>query len=559
MKRRTNNPIGLLLFALTIFVSSCAIENDIPYPIVEGLIEAMEVEGQCDAEGNKTTQATINKKDRTVTLYVDDSVNKTHVRITKLTVSNNATYKLMDSTKCANPKAFPNVGFASLDSLPSSFDTRVDFTNPVKLMLHTYQDYLWTVNVTQIIKRNIVLENQVGEAVVDEISRQVVIYVTESQPLNKIKVTSFDLGGANGSVVPNPCEQEYFNFSEPATFYVSYGWDKQKFYEWKVFVHQKKEEQSLKANVFPMATKAYFDGSVVGGQMPSIEYKKQEENSWQTLPEANIHVANIKYTADLHGLTPGTVYEYRITVGGKTGSAQTFTTAPATPIPNGSLDNWHQDGRLWNPWSSGDDTNKFWDTGNRGATTVGESNSIPTSETSTGSGQAALLQSKWIVLKFAAGNIFTGEYWKTTGTNGELKFGRPFTSFPAKLRFNYKYNCSTINRVGDDDYAYLKGRPDTANVYIALTDWDEPLMIRTRPSERQLFDRNDPHIIAFAELLKGENVNEWTQVDLDLQYRYTNRTPKYILIVASSSKYGDFFTGGDTSKLWIDNFELIYE
>jgi len=28
------------------------------------------------------------------------------------------------------------------------------------------------------------------------------------------------------------------------------------------------------------------------------------------------------------------------------------------------------------------------------------------------------------------------------------------------------------------------------------------------------------------------------------------------LIVASSSKYGDYFTGGDGSTLWIDEFEL---
>ncbi len=556
MRIKTYNYIALLLSALTLFVSSCAIDNDIPYPIVEGLIEAMEVEGQCDAEGNKSSQASINKKDHTVTLYVDETVDKTKIRITKLLVNDIATYTVMNESKCLNPQAFPKVGFYSLNDLHRTSDTRIDLSTPIKVMIHTYQDYLWTVSLKQIIKRNIVLENQVGEAVVDEQSRQVVIYVTDSQPLDKIKVTSFDLGGEKGSVIPNPCEPEYFDFSKPVKLQVKHAWQ-ESYSTWQIFVYQKEGEQSVKADVFPMATRAYFNGSIVGGREPTIEYKKKADNDWKALATDNIHIQNTKYTAELYGLQPATEYEYRITVEDATGSPESFTTAPATPLPNGSMDDWHQDGRLWNPWNK--DGQKFWDTGNRGATTVGESNSIPTEETSTGSGQAALLQSKYIVLKFAAGNIFTGEYVKTTGTNGVLSFGRPFTSFPTKLRFNYKYNCSTINRVGDDDYEYLKGRPDTANVYVALTDWDEPLEIRTRPSERQLFDRDDPHVIAFGEMLKGENVNSWTEMELPLRYRYTDRTPKYILIVASSSKYGDFFTGGDNSKLWIDNFELIYD
>ena len=116
-----------------------------------------------------------------------------------------------------------------------------------------------------------------------------------------------------------------------------------------------------------------------------------------------------------------------------------------------------------------------------------------------------------------------------------------------------------VNRCGDDDYEWLKGRPDTCHIYIALTDWDEPLEIRTRPSERQLFDKNESKVIAYGELLKGETVTNWTQVDIPLTYRYSKRTPRYILVVASASKYGDFFTGGEGTKLWIDNFELIYE
>jgi hypothetical protein len=33
----------------------------------------------------------------------------------------------------------------------------------------------------------------------------------------------------------------------------------------------------------------------------------------------------------------------------------------------------------------------------------------------------------------------------------------------------------------------------------------------------------------------------------------------YIILVASSSKYGDYFTGGDGSVMYIDDFELVYD
>lgn len=540
-------------------LAGCAIENDIPYPIVDGNIQSIEVEGQCDADGNSTTQATINKTNRTIALYVDDTVDLTKLRITKLTVSNEARLLPADSTQCYNYNRFPDTGFESLNDIPLSSDTRMDFSKPVTLVLHTYQDYAWTVTAQQIVKQEIALENQVGQAVLDNNNRIAIIYVSTSQPRNKIKVTAFDLGGKHGTVIPDPTTQDTYDFSEPRTFFVSRAWEDVS-YPWTVYVHPKdpsEDNGSNTAEAFPMSTGARISGTIAAGKQPVIEYKKKVETSWNTLPASAVTVSGTTYTATLSGLSPATDYQSRTSIDGTVAKEQSFTTAEATPLTDGSFDNWHQSGKLWNPWAEGGES--FWDTGNKGATTVGNSNSIPTDETCNGKGQAACLESKYIVLKFAAGNIFTGSYLKTTGTNGVLSFGRPFTAFPSKLRVHYKYTMSIIDKVGDDDYQYLKGRPDSCHIYIALTDWDEPLEIRTRPSERQLFDKNDPHVIAYAELIKGEDVPQYRQEDLVLNYRYNNRTPKYILVVASASKYGDFFVGGTGSKMWVDNFELIYD
>jgi hypothetical protein len=46
---------------------------------------------------------------------------------------------------------------------------------------------------------------------------------------------------------------------------------------------------------------------------------------------------------------------------------------------------------------------------------------------------------------------------------------------------------------------------------------------------------------------------------LPLVYRDATRIPSYLVIAAASSRYGDYFTGGVGSVLYIDEFELIYD
>ena len=548
------NKVLYFIFSVFFFYS-CAIENDIPYPISEGYITDIEVEGQTAAQGSSDSKAIIDKTKRTVSIVVDDGVDITKLRITKLTVSNDAVISI-DSTVCNNYSKFPTSGFETLDDLMVSADTRVNFSSPVKLTLKTYQDYEWTINVQQYIERNIVVENQIGNAIIDEINFNVIIYVAEEQDLSKIKVTTFDLAGKNGSVYPDPTKDEYFDFSEPKTFFATYAWEEVS-RKWTVYVYHSDGAGSSELNTFARTTSADILGSVQSGKKPVIEIKKNSESDWTTVSQSDVNVSGTSFSTTVSQLSPDTQYDIKVSVDGKEMSSASFDTTPATPLENGSLDNWHNVDKLWNPWEEGGQS--FWDTGNKGATTISDSNSIPTDETCNGSGKAASLESKYLVLKFAAGNLFTGSYVETVGTNGVLSFGRPFSAFPSKLRFNYKYTSNTIDKVGDDAFQYLKGRPDSCHIYIALTDWDEPLEIRTRPTERQLFDKNDSKVIAYGEYIQGSTTSSYQQKDIILNYKYNNRTPKYIVVVASASKYGDYFTGGVGSKLWLDNLELIYE
>ena len=531
-------------------VQSCKIENDIPYPIVEANITGFEVEGQRAQEAGGNVQATINQQNRTVTLYVDDSVDLSELRITRLVISEEAEL-LPDSASCKDYGHFPREGFETLEDLPKSMDTRMDFTSPVRFTLRTYQDYEWMVTVEQIIDREVELENQTG-VVIDVDSRIAIIYVSPDQPLDAIKVDKFDLGGPHGSVYPDPTETPTYDFSQSCTFYVRHAWEEVS-YEWKVYVYQR-ESTGATGDVMARVTTASLSGSIQNGKTPVVEYKSKSESSWTELSASAVAVNGTNFTADITGLQAGTTYQYRVSIDGVPGEEQSFTTAPATPLENGGFEQWSEEAAgtqtLYNPWTSG--ATSFWSTGNGGSAPFIGSITTPTDDSV--SGKAAHLQSRWAAIKLAAGNIFTGDF-ALDGTNGIITMGRPFTTFPTGLRFHYKYKTSKVNRVKIDRLEYLRNQNDSCHVYVALTT--DRYVVRTAKGES--FKRNDPSVIAYGEFASNQNQSTYKQVEIELEYYDRKKTPSYLIIVCSSSKYGDFFTGGDASEMWLDEMELIYE
>ena len=544
--------LGILALTAGI-LTSCAIENDIPYPIIEASIESMTVEGQRGADQNTFTAATINKSARTVTLYVNDGVDLSRLQILSLKTTTGAELVVDDPNVCEDYSKFPTSGFASLDSIPLSSNTRVNFSQPVTFTLRTYQDYQWKVTVNQIIQRDIEIDGMT-DYVIDTTTRTVIIYVDPETDRTNLNVKKLNLGGEYGRVSPDPTLQK--DYSKPSTFNVSCSWEEYS-YEWTVYVYPDSNESgSGSAEAFTMTTRATVTGNVQSGKTPTVEYRKESETSWSTVPPANVSTSGNTFSATLTGLSASTTYKYRISVDGSAGSEQTFTTAAATPLENGTMEEWSQDGKQWNPWAAGNDA--FWGTGNPGAADFIGNLTTPTDESV--KGQAALLETKNAIIKLGAGNIFTGDF-ALDGLNGLLHFGRPFSAFPSSLRLNYKYTSATINMIGDNvgDLASLKGQPDMFQIYIALSDRSEPYEIRNDPKNRQLFDPEDDGIIAYGEYTSSETVSTYKQLEIPLEYRATNRTPKYIIVVASSSKYGDYYIGGVGSKLWLDEMELVYE
>ena len=244
-------------------------------------------------------------------------------------------------------------------------------------------------------------------------------------------------------------------------------------------------------------------------------------------------------------------------------------------IENAGFEDWFfYNDKIWVPGI--DYTSNWWDSGNHGSTTMGASYNITTKDTSVKhSGSSSVkMESKYIVLKFAAGNVFLGKYLKTDGADGILGFGRPFSGKPKALKAWIKYEPGVVESktAGDN----LKpGDNDLGSIYVALADatvqefegttW--PVIIRTKKSDRQLFNKNASNILAYGEIdLKGSYPqsgaslveNGMQQVTIPIEYKNYSVSPSYIIIVASASKYGDYFEGGTGSTLWLDDVELVY-
>ena len=174
-----------------------------------------------------------------------------------------------------------------------------------------------------------------------------------------------------------------------------------------------------------------------------------------------------------------------------------------------------------------------------------------------GEGKAALkLQTQNLAGKLAAGSLFTGKMgqiniWKMSA---DLEWGIPFTERPAALEGYACYKPQTID-IAQDPYSDRKGQTDIAHVFVLLTDWEKPFIVS--PPESLVDVEGDQTIIGYGKVVFDKETDEYERFQVDIEYR-SDRTPKYLTIVTSSSALGDYFTGGTGSVLYLDEFALLY-
>lgn len=515
----------LLTLTLAAALTGC-IKNDIPYPRIQPDITAIEAEGQ-------TRDAVIDTQNRFITLTLGEEVDIRNVDITSYTLSEGA------------------------QITAGSLDGPIDLSRYYIVTLKLYQEYDWVIQGVQNIERYFTVENQIGASVIDVTGRRVVVTLPETQGLSQVKVLTAKLG-PQGCVMTPALEGSVIDLEEPLEVTVTaYGRDE----KWTVYGETVASSVSTTgADAFTQVAWVY--GAAIEGRDNGVEYRMKGTEEWIRVPADWITHTGSTFSARLIHLNPETTYEARAYSGEEYGVIQEFTTGAIVQVPNSSFDLWSKAGRVWNPWGEGDEP--YWDTGNKGATTLGDSNSTPTDTTSTGigDGYAARLLTKFVGIgplgKLAAGNIFAGRYVRTDGTNGVLSFGRPFTERPTSLHGYWKYRCAPISHT-NNEYTKLKGQPDTCIVWVALIDSPEPFEIRTNPNNRHLFDPEGSEVVAYGSIQSGVSIPDYVPFEVKLQYRSYSRVPRYILIVGSASKYGDYFTGGNGSVLYLDDLELMYD
>lgn len=514
---------ALMLAALT---AGC-IRNDIPYPRIQQSILTLAAE-------DEALPAVINDQLQTATVYISETTDPAKVRFTEFTYSEGAT--------------------SSTDLLDGTFD----LLKPIHITLSRYQDYDWTIEAVQQIERYFTIDGQVGQTIIDVPGRRIVVRVPKSENLADLRLTAVKLGPEGLTTMVPDLQPGRINLAKPLDVDVTaFGRTER----WTIFA-EKTDFVVNTSSADAWSQVIWVYGESQRDLEQGFQYRPSGSADWIDVDASEIVSQGTTFHACIKHLKPLTRYDVRAWAGEDFGRMITVTTQSTEDIPNGDFDDWWLDGKLWNPWAQ--DGEKFWDTGNKGAVITGVSNSAPSDYTPDGQGRSARLETIFASIagigKLAAGNIFTGSYLRTSGTNGVLGFGRPWTLRPTKLRGYFQYDAKIIDRPeSNSEFPQLKGRPDSCHIYVALADWTAPYEIRTSPSNRQLFDKNMPSIIAYGELIYSGHMTGWQAFEIPLTYRSTSRVPTYLQITVSSSKYGDYFIGGTGSLLYVDQFSFDYD
>lgn len=306
---------------------------------------------------------------------------------------------------------------------------------------------------------------------------------------------------------------------------------------------------------------------------PGFKYRAVNSRSDEWIEVYDVKIEGSRYTAELTDLTPGTTYEY-ITVcnGFESDKVISFTTEEASQLPNAGFENWYTDGKILRIYEQGGQM--FWDSGNTGSATMNK-NVTQNSSEYTHSGQySAKLESQFvgmgIIGAFAAGNMFVGEFLGTENTTkGILGWGRPFTSRPKALKGYVKYTPATVNS-SDAVSPYTKaGDLDQGIIYIAILDnstmsykgysgW--PQIVATLDIANYGFKKTNKNVLGYGEIIfdKATDSDGMIEFEIPIDYFNTDIKAANIIITASASLYGDYYTGGRGSTMYIDDIELVY-
>ena len=534
---RKKGYLGAFLLGI-LFCTSCLFKNDMSYPLVQGQITAFAVEGQ--------KSVTINVEAQTVDVLLQETAEIKDLKVTEFAITENTT----------------------VENAPGEV---VDLSEPMTLLLKTYpgQDYLWTISASQPIERYVRCSGLI-EAVFDVRKQTVLLYVVEKQPLEEIVFEAMKLGPETSKIISTT------GYDGPTSGVVTKAFDfpvtldctlDRKFtvlykgveYVWTLSCLHKAIQNEVKS-VDAWTYHAVVTGDYNGEGTPYYEYRRASEQEWTRFDDVTL--SGVTVTTDITGLLADTEYFVRLVSGDVCGAEVSFKTDTPTQLPGMGFDSWYyggSNGKTWYPYPEGD-SDPCWDTANPGVSSLIDNTTVPEYVHKVEGDAAAKMTSSFAVVKFAAGNIFTGKFAKFESFTAYLDWGVHFTSRPYSLTGWYDYDPGIVDHVDKSKYPDMEGKPDFMHLQVALVADDSagPLVVDSSKPGKPDF-KTDPRVIAHSEIVSDVDTDGYIEFDLPLVYREGDtRTPAYAIIVASSSYRGDYFTGAVGSTLYIDAFQFTY-
>lgn len=548
----------ILIYLAVICLAGC-VSNDLPYPVVVPNITSVVVD---EAE-----KVDIDYKSRKITVYLPESSDIRNVAIRSVHVDQEIATFSME--------------LAGVH----------DLSEPIRFKVHTYQDYDWTIVGVRNVERYFTVNGQIGSSAVDEVNHRAVAVIGSSGNLSNITVSSLKLG-AEGVTTYSIEKEKMRNFVHPVTVDVTeFGQTS----TWTLYVEQSDISIGIQ-DINPWAKSAYVTTIGVSGVRNGVRYRKVGTLEWNDVDDSDITSDGGTFVAHIKGLAPETEYEVVSVSGEDVSEVKTFVTEAATPVPNGSFEyaslvSGASYYKFYDPDCGVEDGSyMFWGSGN-GEGSEGVNGSagmgivityIDTQDKYDGK-QSVRAQTSQLAGILAAGNLFTGQFAGLVGTSGgKVNFGRPWTSRPVALKLYCKYKTGKMDIIGTlppgislstDDY-------DCAEIKFALGTWDyrkyggtpaSPVHINTTDTDTFVDFKTDKSTVAHGGVIihndgyvlnEGEFVSAdtaaWIEYTIPLNYHSMDEIPTHIIISCAASRYGDYFSGCSSSRLWIDAVELIY-
>ena len=337
----------------------------------------------------------------------------------------------------------------------------------------------------------------------------------------------------------------------------------------------------------------------------SVQYRIKGQTTWNdanvTANEDGSRTALISPTwtaganeagLTIHSVDPKTgifarkSYEYQLLADGATVASGEFTPKNnlGDIIPNAGMESWSTKsmkkiiGSTNVPYPNAvkyedaTETDKFWDSGNNAYLTSSGTDKLCTQATYPGmvGDYCAQLAAKYAVIAFAAGNLYTGDF-VMDGTVGYAQFGQPYTysARPAALKLKYAAEIGEINRVKNDPP--VSTGLDKGRIFVCIVEWSDRHAVQSGTSvDKTTFwdpetvsSLNEGKIIGYGSAYITES-HTGSMKDLELPIVYYEKTDtpptgNYTLVISTATSYlGDYLTGCDANKLWVDDFEWVY-